>query len=194
VSASPDSTGLIGDLHATLAEKLAAIVKHLRGPLASWQAHNSSMVANLVAIGGLVGVIASVGLLALQTRTLVEQAKISNAIARATVISNASSNLHQAFQIFIERPELRPYFYESKDPPLRGYKRARIIMAAEMLGDIFEDGLVAHRLLPTSRTSDAWARYCGLVLTASPIMNEIMQRNSDWWPRLREAAVQNPHL
>ena len=152
------------------------------------------MVANLVAIGGLVGVIASVCLLALQTRTLVEQTKLSNAIASATVISNASSNLHQVFQIFIERPELQPYFYESKDPPLRGYKRARIIMAAVILGDIFEDGLVAHRLLPTSRSSEAWARYCGLVLTTSPVMNEIMQRNPNWWPELREAAVQNPCL
>ena len=152
------------------------------------------MVANLVAIGGLVGVIASVSLLALQTRTLIEQTKISNAIARATVISNASSSLRQVFRIFIERPELRPYFYESKDPPLRGYKRARIITTAEILGDIFEDGLVAHSPLPTSRSSEAWARYCGLVLTASPIMNEIMQRNPDWWPQLREAAVQNPRL
>jgi hypothetical protein len=152
------------------------------------------MVANFVAIGGLAGVIASVGLLALQTRTLVKQTKISNAIAGTTVISNATSNLRQIFQIFIERPELQPYFYESKDPPLRGHKRARIIMAAVILGDIFEDGLVAHRLLPTSRTSDAWARYCGLVLTTSPIMNEIMQRNPNWWPELREAAVRNPRL
>jgi hypothetical protein len=162
------------------------------------------MVANFVAIGGLVGVISSVSLLALQARTLAQQAKISNAIARATVINNASSNLHQIFQIFIERPELRPYFYESKDPPLRGYKRTRIIMAAEILGDIFEDGLVVHRLLPTSRSpeallhasrsSNAWIGYCRLVLTSSPIMNEIMQHNRGWWPKLREVAVQNSHL
>lgn len=68
------------------------------------------MMANLVAIGGLVGVIASVSLLALQTRTLVEQTKISNAIASATV------------------------------------------------------------------------------------MNEMMQRNPDWWPELREAVIQNSRL
>jgi hypothetical protein len=152
------------------------------------------MVANLVAIGGLIGLIASVGLLALQTRTLVEQTKISNAIARATVISNASGNLRQVFQIFIERPELQPYFYESKDPPLRGYKRARIITLAVILGDIFEDGLVAHNLLPTSRSSEAWAKYCGQVLNTSPIINDMMKRNPGWWPELRKAAVRNPRL
>ena len=158
------------------------------------QAHNRNMVANLVAIGGLIGLIASVGLLALQTRTLVEQTKVSNAIARATVISNAGGSLRQVSQIFIERPELQPYFYESRDPPLRGYKRARIIMVTLILGDIFEDGLVAHSLLPTSRTSEAWAKYCGLVLNTSPIMNEIMKRNPDWWPELRKAAARNPRL
>ena len=151
------------------------------------------MVANLVAIGGLIGLIASVMLIAVQTRTLAEQTKISNAIARASVINNASGNLRQVFQIFIDHPELHPYFYGFKDPPLRGHKRARIIMAAEILGDIFEDGFVAHSLLPTSRSSEAWAKYCGLVLSTSPIMNDIMKRNLDWWPELRKAVVRNPH-
>jgi hypothetical protein len=152
------------------------------------------VVANLVAIGGLIGLIASVGLLTLQTRTLVEQTKVSNAIAHATVISNASGNLRQVFQIFIEHPELQPYFYESRDPPVRGHKRARITMAAVILGDIFEDGLVAHSLLPTSRSSEAWAKYCRLVLNTSPIMNEIMKRNPGWWPELRTAIVWNSRL
>lgn len=132
------------------------------------------MVANLVAIVGLIGLIASVGLLALQTRTLAEQTRVGNSLARATVISNASANLRQVFQIFIEHPELQPYFYESKDPPLRGRRRTRIVVVAVILGDIFEDGLVAHALLPTSRSSEAWAKYCRVVLSTSPIMNDIM--------------------
>jgi hypothetical protein len=170
-------------------------MKRLREHLGPWEVHNVSMVTDVVAIVGLFGVIASVFLLFFQTRANVQQAKISNDqakvsnnIARATVISNSSSNLHQVFQIFIERPELWPYFYESKDPPLRGHKRVRINVVAETLGDIFEDGLVAHSLIPTSRSSGDWVRYCRLVLTVSPIMNEIMQSNPDWWPELRKAT------
>jgi hypothetical protein len=163
--------------------------------------HNVSMGTNVVAIVGLFGVVASVFLLFFQTRANVQQAKISNDqaevsnnIARSTVINNSSSNLHQIFQILIERPELWPYFYESKDPPLRGYKRVRINVVAEILGDVFEDGLVAHSLIPTSRSSGDWVRYCRLVLTVSPIMNEVMQSNPDWWPELRKATSWNPRL
>jgi hypothetical protein len=176
-------------------KNLVATMKRLREHLGPWEVHNVSMVTDVVAIVGLFGVIASVFLLFFQTRANVQQAKISNDqakvsnnIARATVISNSSSNLHQVFQIFIERPELWPYFYESKDPPLRGHKRVRINVVAETLGDIFEDGLVAHSLIPTSRSSGDWVRYCRLVLTVSPIMNEIMQSNPDWWPELRKAT------
>jgi hypothetical protein len=153
------------------------------------------MVTNVVAIVGLFGVIASVILLFFQTRANVQQAKIgndqaevSNNIARATVISTSSSNLHRVLQIFIERPELWPYFYESKVPPPHGHKRVRINVVAETLGDVFEDGLVAHSLIPTSRSSADWVRYCRLVLTVSPIMNSILRGNPDWWPELRKAT------
>jgi hypothetical protein len=149
-------------------------------------------LTNIVAIGGLVGAIASVGLLAWQTRAVAQQAKISNAISRASVISNSSNNLRQIFLLFIEHPELRLYFYESKTPPSRGDKRTRLIVVAEMLGDIFEDGLVAHRLVPTIRSYDDWVKYCSTVLAASPIFKEIMELHPDWWPRLRSLAPRAP--
>jgi hypothetical protein len=142
-------------------------------------------LTNIVAIGGLVGAIVSVGLLAWQTRAVAQQAKFSNAIAQASIISNSSNNLRQVSLLLIEHPELRPYFYESKNPPSRGDKRTRAMVVAEMLGDIFEDGLVAHRLVPTIRSYDDWVEYCSTVLAASPILNEIMELHSDWWPRLR---------
>lgn len=175
--------------------------KRLRRHPGSVGVHNVSMVTDVVAIVGLFGVIASVFLLFFQTRANVQQAKISNDqakvsnnIACATVISNASSNLHEVFQVFIDHPELWPYFYESKNPPLRGHKRVRINVVAETLGDVFEDGLVAHSLIPTSRSSEDWVRYCRLVLTASPIMNEILQSNPEWWPELRKATSRNSAL
>lgn len=132
-------------------------------------------LTNIVAIVGLVGAIASVGLLAWQTRAVAEQTKISNRISQASIISNSSNNLREVFLIFIEHPELRPYFYESKNPPSRGDKRTRLIVLAEMLGDIFEDGLVAHHRVPTDRSYNDWVKYCNTVLAASPILKETME-------------------
>jgi hypothetical protein len=135
-------------------------------------------LTNIVAIGGLVGAITSVGLLTWQTRAVAQQAKLSNAISQASVVSNSSNNLRQVFLLFFEYPELRPYFYESKKPPSRGDKRTRLIMVAEMLGDISEDGLVAHRLMPPIRVPSIrsygdWIKYCSAVLTTSLILKEI---------------------
>jgi hypothetical protein len=159
-------------------------------------------LTGIVAIGGLVGAIASVGLLAWQTRAVAQQAKASNAISRAAVISNSSANLRQVSMLFFEQPELWPYFYESKNPPPCGDIRTQLIVLAEMLGDIFEDGLVvhrlvptirsytdvAHRLVPTIRSYDDWVEYCSPVLTTSPVLKEIMEHHPDWWPRLRSLA------
>ena len=109
-------------------------------------------LTNMVAIGGLAGAIVSVGLLAWQTRAVAQQATISNGISKASVISNSSNDLRQIFLLFVEHPELRPYFYESENPPSHGEKRIRLIVVGEMLGDMFEDGLVAHQLVTTMRS------------------------------------------
>ena len=123
-----------------------------------------------------------------QTRAVAQQAEISNRLSQASVISNSSNNLRQIFLLFMEDPELRPYFYESKNPPSHGDKRTRLIVVSEMLGDMFEDGLVTHRLVRSIRSSDAWVKYCSTVLAASPILKEIMELHPDWWPWLRRLA------
>ena len=122
--------------------------------------HNVKMLTEIATIGGLAGVIISVILLAWQTRSVAQQTKISNAIARASVISNESSSLRQVISLFIEYPDLRQYFYGSRRLPVNRRQRARIISIAEVLGDILEDGLVMDKILPTVRFSERWPPYC----------------------------------
>src|ERR1700722_7013262 len=123
----------------------------------SWIRHNIRMLTTIATIGGLAGVIISVTLLAWQTRAAAEQTKISNAIARASIISNQSSSVRQVLSLFVEHPELRQYFYESKRLPVNRQRRVRIISVAEILGDILEDGLVVNNnILPTVRLTERW--------------------------------------
>src|SRR6202012_759929 len=118
------------------------------------------MLASVATIVGLAGVIISVGLLAWQTRAVAQQTKISNAIASASVLSNSTSSLREVLSLFIEHPELRPYFYESKKPPVRGRKRTYIFTTAEMLADVLEEGLAANSLVRSSRVYEEWPLYC----------------------------------
>ena len=147
--------------------------------------HNVKMLTEIATISGLAGLIMSLILLAWQTRAVARQTEISNAIARASAISNSSSSFRHVILLFVEYPELRPYFYDSKRLPARGHKRDRIISAAEILGDILEDGLVVNRLVPNIRFHDSWPAYCSYMLVTSPALIEIMHQHPTWWPSLR---------
>jgi hypothetical protein len=147
--------------------------------------HNIWMLTNVATIVGLAGVISSVVLLAWQTRAVAQQTRISNSIASASVISNSTSGLREVLALFIEHPELRPYFYEFKSPPSQGNKRARIITAAEILADILEEGLSVNRLVQTVRFSEEWPLFCADMLTSSPALNEVIQQNPNSWRLLR---------
>lgn len=151
----------------------------------SHKRHNVGMLTNVATIVGLAGVIVSVALLAWQTRAVAQQTKISNAIACASVINSSTSSLRQVFLLFVEYPELRPYFYESKQPPMRGPKRVRVFVVAEMLADILEEGLSVNRLVRTVRIYEEWPLYCSDMLSTSPALNEIMQQHPEWWRLLR---------
>jgi hypothetical protein len=143
------------------------------------------MLTSVATIVGLAGVIVSVMLLAWQTRAVAQQTRISNAIASASVISNSTSGLREVLSIFVEHPELRPYFYGSKRLPLRGHRRERVVTAAEILADILEEGLSVNRLVQTARFSEEWPLYCADMLASSPALNEVMQQSPNSWQMLR---------
>jgi hypothetical protein len=147
--------------------------------------HNVGMLTSVATIIGLAGVIASVALLAWQTRAVARQTEISNSIAGASVISSMTSSLRQVLLLFVEYPELRPYFYESKPSPLRGPKRVRILTVAEMLANILEEGLSVNRFVWTVRIYEEWPLYCADMLATSPALNEVMLQHPEWWRTLR---------
>jgi hypothetical protein len=143
------------------------------------------MLTTVATIGGLAGVIASVALLAWQTRAVARQTEISNAIASASVINNTTSSLREILLLFVEHPELRPYFYESKLPPSRGLKRIRVVTVAEMLADTLEEGLSVDRHVRTVRIYEEWPLYCIDMLATSPALNEVMLQHPSWWRTLK---------
>ena len=153
--------------------------------------HNVKMLTTIATIGGLAGVIISVTLLAWQTRSVAQQTKISNAIARASVISNESSSLRHVFSFFVEYPELRQYFYGSKRLPVNRHHRERILSVAEIFGDILEDGLVVNSMLPTVRFAERLPPYCTSLLITSPAINELLRQHPEWWPLLRSLHPRN---
>jgi len=142
---------------------------------------------------GLIGLIASVMLLAWQTRAVAQQTKISNAIAGASILEATTSQLREVFLVFVERPGLRAYFYESKRVPSGSQRRSRVIATAEILGDALEAGLVMKRLVPTTESLEDWAEYARQMLTTSPILHKLSRQHPEWWPELARLQPHPPN-
>jgi hypothetical protein len=142
------------------------------------------MVTNVTAIGGLIGLVISIGLLGWQTRAVAQQTVISNRIAGVSAINEATVGLRDVHLLLVADPGLRPYFYDGKAYP-RGKKRVdRIRTVAEQFLDAMEDGLCAHRLIPSSGSLEDWTIYCQDMLAGSKVLNAVVCARPRYWPEL----------
>jgi hypothetical protein len=142
------------------------------------------VLTDVVTISGLVGLLLTTSLLAWQTNAAVRQAKIANAIAGSTVLHDGSSALREILTLFVEHPQLRAYFYDGKLCPRSLHQRVRVITVAEMFADVLEDGMVCHRLVPTTESLEDWTGFCRDMLASSPTLYGLVAQHGRWWPQL----------
>jgi hypothetical protein len=142
------------------------------------------LLTTITAVVGLIGLAVSVALLALQTRAVARQTAISNAIAGASVIKGAMNDLQRVFAVFIGRPELRAYFFDSKPCPSWGRNRVRVQTITDALADVLEVGHLATHLVPASESHEDWTNFCRDMFRLSPTLADLIRRHPQWWPRL----------
>jgi hypothetical protein len=143
-----------------------------------------TVVTTITALGGLLGLVVSLGLLTWQTRAVASQTKISNALAGTTALAESAAALREIITLFIDRPDLRPYFYDGKALPRREAQRNRVLSVAEIFADTLEDGLVVTRLVPAAESQDDWIGYCRDMLGSSPALAKSVRSHPHWWPQL----------
>lgn len=141
-------------------------------------------MTSVATIIGSLGLILSVVLLAWQTRAVAEQTRISNSIAGATVLSESTNRLRDTYELFVQHPELRAYFYENKPCPQRGSRRERVLSTTEAFADTLESGLFAYEAVPSSAYKENWTNYCQYMLRFSPALRNLVGDNPEWWPAL----------
>ena len=85
-------------------------------------------------------------------------------------------------QIFINQPELRPYFYLGKeitnDDELLQQKLAAI---SEAILDLFESILLHREHFPQIWPADEWDAYIKSVFANSPVLCGYLESNKDWY-------------
>lgn len=95
------------------------------------------------------------------------------------VYSNGLTTLN----VFVEHPELRPYFYDdnlavpTQDDESNQWLRSRIFAAAEMLADHWESTFLADDM--NRNVNELWLAYMMSIYCRSPALREFLHQGSE---------------
>ena len=112
--------------------------------------------------------------LAAQTKILTRDRSVCNVLT-----------LHR---VFLDHPELRPYFFENKDLEETDPLYPRVEAVADMHLDVFAYNLDYRLVFPDGwRTAAGYKDYIRSRLALSPIMRRRLEKRADWFsPLLQE--------
>lgn len=139
---------------------------------------------------GTIGVI-GVLLLVWQLRQSNMQLNQAEQAIRSDTIGQIYNHMVEVDRLFVDHPELKPYFYEGKrigDPnplledPVKGLARhhAQVDATAELIADFFSEALQGVVFLPED-TYEGWCAYIKYVYKQSPPLQELYQQRIDWY-------------
>ncbi|MDV6297466.1 hypothetical protein ACWEQV_29080 [Rhodococcus aetherivorans] len=141
-----------------------------------------SLVAALIAV-------ISAGIAALfgwwQTRRMDQSLEV--------VTYNGATDLTlQIDRIFIEYPELRPYFYEGQSPIDQDETlRQRVDAVSEFALDALEC-IWDHREKYTEMDRESWKIWINEFMASSPRMRGLYEDHTTWYPALEDARKPDP--
>ncbi len=111
-----------------------------------------------------------------------EQSAKLDKSSRANVQVSSLNHILALNQIFIQKPYLKPYFYNGTSIDVKDERFQEVSAMAEMILDVFD--LFATK---TIATADYWEDFQSFdvwisdTFTSSPILRETFDQNSDWW-------------
>jgi hypothetical protein len=141
------------------------------------------MIVQWATLIGVIGVVGSLLFTGWQTRMLAGQNKLKSSSALVGADQGPVSLLQTVLVQFVEYPELRPYFYDSKPPPVDEPERSRVKAMADLFADALYVGLHTGLLLPGEGVHQAWCNYASDLLNTSPALRELWTQHPEWWPK-----------
>jgi hypothetical protein len=89
-------------------------------------------------------------------------------------------------KLFLEKPYLRPYFYENEAKPIscpadRPSLNDEIDGMSEMILGLIEHAIMQHDNLPPDSWDNCWLHYAKERVEKSQAIREFYQKNKDWY-------------
>lgn len=75
--------------------------------------------------------------------------------------------------VFVEHPEIRPYFYENRPAPTEEPLRSRVLATAELVADHMESVVLSQDAVELN-TRSVWVRYMQGIYRRSPVLRAFL--------------------
>ena len=131
-------------------------------------------------IGGPI-LIWTVLLLRKQTSELTVQTRVASHAARASIYQSIAEQMISIDHIFLEYPDLKPYFYNGLIVLPEHTDHSRIMTIAEMVIDFMDNALVQSQSMPEYPWENTWFRYFRSLLGSSPVLRMYWIENREWY-------------
>jgi hypothetical protein len=135
-------------------------------------------------------VISALGFTAVIVSIRTAQAQMSYAAAQTRILTRDRSlcNVLELHRVFLNHPELRPYFFEGKDIKETDPLYPQVEAVADMHLDVFAYNLDYRLVFPDGwRTPEGYKDYIRSRLALSPVMRRRLEQKADWFsPHLQE--------
>jgi hypothetical protein len=143
------------------------------------------VVSLIVSIAGSVAVIVTLWFVYRQTRIFARQTEFVARTLATSLADNINSQVEQITRLFIEYPEMRPYFYKSQpiEESHADYARAEAIaeLVLDALFTISDQAKRSGELRAGQRASGNWLAYVSDSFAQSPILVKFLTERQTWY-------------
>jgi hypothetical protein len=137
----------------------------------------------VAAVAGAVSAILVPGALwlaARQWREMAKQTERSVIAIKSSVYQSFASQLQEIALLFIERPELRKYFYDGSDAPRKEPQATQARALAAVFLDFMDTVAVQVVSIP-EQDRDVWFAFFRDLLTTSPVIRQCWADTAEWY-------------
>ena len=141
-----------------------------------------------IALSSDVILLLTMAVFAYQARQMAKQSRDVVKSTRASVFQGITDQMLRLDQLFIARPELRPFMYDGHPLPTDPLERTRVLALAETFLDLFDNFVVQSASIPED-LFEPWRNYAVSVLGSSPAMQFFWNENRDWYSEMLQQVL-----
>jgi hypothetical protein len=115
-----------------------------------------------------------------QWREMARQTERSVLAIRSSIYQSFASQLQEIALLFVDRPELRKYFYDNCEPPEEEPSATQVRALAAVILDLMDTVVVQVIAIP-ERDRDVWFQFFRDLRASSPAIQERWSETAEWY-------------